>query len=283
MLPPHEREQRQIRRGILLRPSQPEALRRCSALEGNWHQKERRKARNIRVRRLEPFQETQRKVEDIDALLLFQGAGVGIENPAAASVDLRTSGASATLCRRADTPHRDCRGYRPPAVAKARSLPRPRLRCVRRRRFRPAGCETERASFLNHKAEDFGGALVGYLECSSIPGVSRCIQKPVRRQSRRLVRARSELFTNILLGPRVGATPSLATACALFIRFFPLQDAPDEHEVRGMSIPRFHPSMLALAEPCVARPTAPCTLHPAEGAGEGLALPGPDAQAGALE
>ena len=71
--------QRQVSRDLLLGEPQAEALERARPLQPDRHQDQGRVARRLGRRRLAPFEEPERQVEDADAPLLVVGAGVVVE------------------------------------------------------------------------------------------------------------------------------------------------------------------------------------------------------------
>ncbi len=71
--------QRQVGQDLLLGEPEAEALERARPLEAHRHQDQGRMARLLGGRRLVPFEEAERQVEDADAALLIVGAGVVIE------------------------------------------------------------------------------------------------------------------------------------------------------------------------------------------------------------
>ena len=70
--------QRQVLRRIFLQPGQGEALGRAFALQCHGQQNQRCKTRLVGGIAVEPLQLTQRQKQDVDALFLDKGAGIGI-------------------------------------------------------------------------------------------------------------------------------------------------------------------------------------------------------------
>ena len=171
--------QRQVGRDLLLGEPQAEALQRARPLQPDRHQDQGRVARRLGRRRLAPFEEPERQVEDADAPLLVLGAGVVVEPEQARLEALGTEPGlqpEVPVLRQGPV---DARGHRPaapwPRTGRRSAARRPRGGPGRVR----TGAKAQALAVLDQEPEEALAALTDHFERAGPRRVARRVEQPV--------------------------------------------------------------------------------------------------------